>query len=458
MKTETIVLLSLQQALAYWERVNRVGDMIFHVCQKVWPYHKHLDNAESQKRFKALPGSELTSQYRLGRAVNNYTQLRKILEHGEDFNPLQFLPRIPKDKREKFTSQSEYLEAAYNHSLRTSAYLLPLFIQKWLGGKKVCEVMNPKQIKLVDTCERSYLSYLPYNSFILKLHEPLSRVLLMGGQQENHTCYYGEFLVYRDGDILKVLGLPSDLQFMGLTQEQKSILDNVSALTRNSTSKKVENTLHAYSTKCGDPINLVEDFLFEKINILSGNISIYDQNFIPQEFDPLAAIEKYLYKAKHKSTDEVLTELADGWSPGVLLFFLNGLGKLFYEYELPEEIKLYDLSPSNNCHKNNDHTPSESKISTIPEGLPNEHEAQKWYEVTQGNITFVTLPKSRVKKTGVKIHTGREMPPHLRRGHYRHFRDDDGVIVKKVFIKQATIRKDKLKNGETIHGSLSEYK
>ncbi len=355
-------------------------------------------------------------------------------------------------------SQSEYLEAAYNQSLRNSTYLFPLFIQKWLKGKKVCEVTNPKQIKLIDTCEHSYLQYLPYDSFILKLHEPLSRFILIGDPLEKHFCYYGEFLIHREGNILKVLALPSDLKFMGLTPEQTHILNNVLALSKNSSNKKVESALHAYSEKCGDTVNLVEDFILEKVDVVSGNIVIHDPALLPHEFDPLAAIEKHLFKSKHKSTDEVLAELAESWAPGVLLFLLNGLGKLFYEYEAPRGIELHDLSRSDNRSEPDTNSESKSITPNNSEMMVAQREAQKWYEVSQGNITFVAMPKRRANSAGIKIHTGREMPPHLRRGHYRHYRDENDNIVKRVFISQITIRKDKLKNGETIHGSVSEYK
>jgi hypothetical protein len=53
---------------------------------------------------------------------------------------------------------------------------------------------------------------------------------------------------------------------------------------------------------------------------------------------------------------------------------------------------------------------------------------------------------------------GREMPPHIRRWHPRNYRDELGNIIKTVRVKQATIRKDKIKAGQSIVGSVSEYR
>lgn len=450
-KTEIISLLSLRQCLKYWEELNHIGDMVFHVVQKIWPIHRHLNTRESRERYATMTGSELASGFQLSRGIENFEQLRKNLETDQDFDPRLFLPRIPKEMRNKFSDRAEYLEACYGQSLNASSFLLPLFIHQWLKGKKICELSQPDNIELIDPSQENYLSFLPYQSFMLQLSRPLTRMLIVG--KNSRTCNYGQFLIHRDENILKVLAIPSDIEFLTFDAGQEEALKNVFSLSRNSGINKVEKALANYTQKCGRLIDYLDEFPLERTDILSGKIQVHDLNYVLQELDPLRALRKYLYKDEKISDKESLKQIKDEWSLASLLFIINGLGKLFAQYEAPVEVKLYDLSEVADNIASKEPTPNTDR----PTETVLKKEKQKWYEVSPGNITFVTLSKKRGEIRNIKIHTGREMPPHLRRGHYRHYRDENSKITKSVFIRQTTIRKDKIKNGETIHGSLSEY-
>jgi len=440
-KIKTLIALDqLKFSLQYWEDVNLLAEMNFQNVLRNYPRFV-ADNKVS------LTGSELSATYTLTRSINEYRSLRKHLENATDFNPLNFLPRVPKNLRDRISNQEDLIGLVDVEQM----FLFPLFLKNWLESKKVCEVSNPDKVALIDPGSENYLSYLPYDNFILSLGRPAILTRVEEGRQAGRILSYKNFFISKKDNDLKILAIPDKVEEFLMKPAFKELVKSIINLPSKTKEEKFIRAtaeLEAYTPDFARP---QYDFLFFRLDIPTGEIYHTDGAFGWKRTNILGNVRMEMKEnAVNENDTDLLSLLGERWEMMMLPFFLNGMGKLFAEYIPAGEIILHDLE---------DNMPAvdverEDTTQTLSESLPLT-EKQHWYEVAVNNVTFVNVPKSKTKGLGVKIHTGREMPAHLRRKHVRHYRNEVGVIVRTTIIEQTTVRKDKLKDAP-IHGSLSK--
>jgi len=456
--TQKILLTRLGQLLRYWEDENYCAKMHFSVTEK---FGRKYGTISTRKRNILPPeiGTELSEADELAREIPNYKSLRQHLENGTDFDPASFLPRVPKKFRNNFTSSVEYLEILSGSNPTQGLLLFPVFIKEWLKGKKVCEVANPDKIELVDLFRENFFSHLPYDCFILSLSKPLRLPHNNGyaNPQGTYVCNFSQFVIRRDGDIVKILAIPDDIEKTFLSDEFKKASREIFSLSVKSELKKITKAMN----NCIDA-NIYNYSLFTNCVLLRINISTskeitYIRKFEKMESNYVDYLGTNVEDSDFWNPEKIMENMSRDWSVNALIPLINGIGKLFANYVPSEDINLYNFGKEENAEGSKEESEEPYPKFTGPK-IPIVEERLAWNEVSAGNITFITAPKSRKKSQGVKIHTGREMPPHERRRHERHYRDklDPSKIIKVVWVRQTTIRKDKLKT-QAIHGSVSKY-
>lgn len=457
--TQKIPLIRLEQLLREWEDENYGAKMQYSVTEK---FSRKFGTISAREGHKTLPpeiGTELGETDQLVREIPDYKLLRQHLKNGTDFDPIKFLPRVPKKFRGDFSSPVEYLEILPGHNPTQGLLLFPVFIKEWLKGKKVCEVVNPDKIELVDLTHVNFLSYLPYDCFILSLSKPLRLTHNNGYANPKGTniCYFSQFMIKKDADILKILAIPGDIENTHLNDEFKEAALELFNLSAKSDLKKITKTINRCIDARSYRYSLFRNCVLLRINISNSKEITYVRKFEKLESDYVDYMGTIEFGSEYWNPEKIMESLSRDWNVNTLVPLLNGLGKLFANYVPSEDINLYNFGKEENTEE-----PKKENEESYPKfaepKIPIAEEQLAWNEVFTGNITFITAPKYRKKSQGVKIHTGREMPPHERRRHERHYRDKDNpaIITKTVWVRQTTIRKDKLKT-QAIHGSVSKY-
>jgi len=405
-----IALNQLNFLLKYWEQANHVSEVFYQFYlnfnqRYALEIHK-LGIPISMQFHKPLAGSEINSDGILSRSVKDYMSLRKYLENNIDFDPNVFLPRIPKEFKDGFVKQVDYLNTTHGQT-RDTMYI-PLFIKKWYESKKVCEISNLDKIELVDIDKENYLSYLPYNSFILSLDNPLVKGTSYDkyGAPLGLLTYYNKILVYIENEVLSFLAIPINTEDYLLKDSVISRLAEIEFLPKKSNNKKIQNVLSGY-IKQSEMLNhdTLPDLPFLQINCRNGLALLIDQkpSYELKFVSTLKHLSGLTYN-KGKTVSEILDSLSCYHKVNMIPFLLNGIGKLFANYIPSEEIKFYNLEGENN-ELNNKTVDKKDDISVEDEEKP------EWYEVSPGNITYITIPKKSNRGQEVSIHTGREMPP-----------------------------------------------
>lgn len=445
-----IQLQHLQHALEAWENYNLSAELSFETRLKL---------PDLNLISKPMAGSEISEDNKIGRNIKDYRLLRGIIENGKSFSPDQFLPRIPKQFREKVSDISNILE--YNGNM--TSFLFPKFLSHWLNGKKVCEVIDLEKVNLVDLSEQNFLKHLPYDNFILKINTPLYTGVNRIGTKTNinfGNFYHKFFMVIKEIGKIKILGIQEEinsLEFFSNESKEKAELLLKMLHFKSFNRKHFLKSLQEFNKKPeGNGISL--NFLTWEIDIETGNISIINDDFQKNEVTPLQYLQMEAKVRKDldgKSKKEFFEILRNELPYVALPFFLNGLCKLLAEYQ-PAEINiisLYDLG----TFELEPEISNKEVSSSIQHNVVTEAPCS-WYEVPVGGVTYITVKKPKKKgKAVLLMYTGREMPPHLRRKHYRHYRDKDGKVVNTLEIKQLIVRKDKLEK-EKFKGSVSTFK
>jgi len=455
---QTIQLDILGEILRYWEEGNLCARLNYSITEK---YHKKYGAISAMPGHITLPpliGSELGETDEMAREIPNFKLLRQYLNDATDFDPINFLPRVPKIFRERTTSPIDYLESLPTN-MPHGLLLFPVYIHEWLKGKKVCEIANPEKIELVNLIEENYFSYLPYDCFILSLTKPLKLPHNNGNANPDGTkvCNFSKFIIKRDGDVLKILSMPDDIKYSFLSDEFKKGIREVVDLSVKTDLKKIKKTISSCINANHKNFDFFTNCVLMRINILNATEIICFNKFENVEANFADFIGTTNFDPEFFLPEKIMERLSKDWTLNALPPLINGIGKLFANYVPSEDIRLYNLESEEIPEVPLKET-EEIHPKSINPAIFIEDEKLAWDEVSAGNITFIIVPKSKKKSQGVKIHTGKEMPPHLRRGHNRHYHDrhNPEIITKVVWINQLTVRKDKLQNG-TIHGSLSKY-
>ncbi|MEI8130148.1 MAG: hypothetical protein WCG55_01435 [bacterium] len=398
--------------------------------------------ALDKKDRKLLPasGSELALNGAFLAPIGDFHKLAECLSGNYPFDPMRFLPRVPKELVGKLEQDKCVEILAANELL-----LFPFFVKRWKdGGKKVCEVKAAKKIPLIDPCEKAYIASLPYDDFIVTLDEPVGYYSerqfnpLFAIKQEKKvqnmvTFHFSTFIVSKSNGYLRVFGIPDDIERSLYPKEAIEKMEEMIRYFSQNKTKQAEKVQQQFEKIVAD--HLVPLFLSFRIDIATGKVM--DSHPDTLEFEPIDQLSLLrIQGAQTKeswsgSNKDVLDFLANDWHIQVLTFLLNGIGKLFHDYVAPVGIKTYQAAPD---------IPEQSpraleKIKKIV----TESEPLTWFEVNRGGITYLSHASKKKSTTGFCIQIGNEKPPHPRRHHDRNYRDEFGNIVRKIHLKETWV-------------------
>ena len=137
------------------------------------------------------------------RSIPNFKLLRSDLEKRRLFDPMTYMPRIPKELRGKIDSVVNILMKGGREYLG----LYPWFLSHWLINKKLCELHNISKIELVNPGKENYLSALPYDDFLLHIPEEVHSVVVKTGSDNTkiHKLVSTNLLfLHKDNDLLYI--------------------------------------------------------------------------------------------------------------------------------------------------------------------------------------------------------------------------------------------------------------
>ncbi len=446
MKTtnSTLTLIHLRYALQYWEDINLSAELNFQNYLKV-------GDISAEKINTPIAGSELSESSGLARSIKDYSLLRRYLENGDDFDPLQFLPRIPKGHKDVIFTQKDLVELMNVEKI----LLFPLFLSNWLKTKKVCKISNSEKLEFIDPSVENYLSYLPYDNFLisfdLSFYSPQKD--FAKDTANSKKFFYTNFFVSRNENILQTFAIPDIVKDLVLTDEQRAVLKEAKNLSSKIKPVKYAKILQKVVNLTREWHDEQAEFLAHRTDIITGELLKLNVSPGQYHWEPFKYMDRtrdFFHKeGKYFSDSELIKILEQNRSATTLTFVLNGIGKLLANYMTPEGITIYDLS---------DYESSILENKKIIENEDDSFEKQEWYEVALGNVTYITFEKSKAKGKGFVVHTGREMPPHWRRPHKRNFKNEAGEIIKTIEVKQTFVRKDLHDKGVPIHGSKTTFK
>ncbi len=392
----------LQKLLQYWEDTNLSGEFNFLLSQII---KKDGKTPPKEAKIDALIGSELNGIGLLARSIPDYQNLRKILEGHSLTHSTNFLPRIPKDFRIVFDDYQMFVD----HQFVQTPINIPTFFLKWNETKRICIVEDSIPMPLIDMRKENWLEKIPYHSFFLQIKSPL--VFL---DTEGREWSVKDMLVYDDGEYIRVLAWPEEIEKFTLTTElRKELANAIPVLKKGKTvDPKALNHLMIVNDWFMLPFIIQKQTgLLKDIHSLAEvkHIDIYDEN-LP------------------KKDDENSTPLY--LQMRVLLETVNGFCKLMAT--LPPKLSVTVIDSNTQ--------------------IQNFNPPRQWFELPLQVVEYFHTEIEN-ELLVIKRGNGSEKSPHIRRGHTRRCVRKDGTI-NEVWIEETTIRADKLVTQSLQGGAL----
>lgn len=401
----TLKIESLDNLLQLWEDVNlsaAIAHRLFELRLKI----------DGTARPLFMTGSEINDKLALVRPIPNYTNFRKELEKGvTDIDYVKYLPRVPKELRNKFTNSEEF---SYCREWVDPTIACPVSISKWVYSKKVVSISKNVKVIPKSVKDGNYLNQLPYDQFILSLSNPLSIFEAKKGK-----FLIKEMIVFKDGGFVFVYPFAPNYLEGSLSKETRERWAKLLFLKSNS-------DFHKAALKEGfrelDQMRSIQSFW---ISIFSSDGDIYwlDKNGSLDVSD----------NNPHKKASQCIMEAIN--------FVAYSIANASPEEEFYEEITL-------------DSPISEEEKKEGSPSLENDAEIQplSWNEILSGNVQYLKIRNVNGVKKLVKT-SGVEKSPHVRRGHYHKYHTKDGVVKK--WLNPITVREDKLKTTSLKGGNLA---
>ncbi len=458
---KALTVTTLEQALQYWEDANLFGELMF---------QSRLKNLNpSSMMYVPLPASEASVAGWLARKIENYELLRKELRSGSVKDPSVYLPRIPKEYREKFTDHFAFLE---NQGF--SFLQLPVHLAAWLRTKKVCRLTQEAEIPQIPLTE-SYLHLLPYDSFILYLNDPFvfNTKDAVEGIPEL-IQYYHTLLVSRTGNQISVYAIGDGLEDFCMEPAERNYVAEATRYAKQGKQKQFQQVMRKIFSQRRVTTGLKDLWsTAEKMTTADGNTKLTEAdlnrayNFtgrgvahffnvvvtIPEQkepqkkglFDGVKSTFSNLFKK-----ESVKSQSNDGAENQpffeILPEFLNGFCKLLSEAGQDAPI-------------------GSAVVTTTDIGVPEESEKEQkiihqseelmnWCDVPLGNVMDLRIEKDGGSSVKSYISLPSQKSPHVRRGHFRRYPQPDGSI-KSVWINQVVVRKDKLESEQIKSGVMN---
>lgn len=457
---KALTVATLDQALRYWEDANLFGELMFQ--SRIKNYNP------SSLMYVPLAGSEVSVAGWLARKIENFEVLRRELQSGSVKDPNVYLPRIPKEYKEKFTDSYTFLENQY-----FSFPQLPLHLNAWLRTKKVCRLTQEAEIPQVPLTE-SYLHLLPYDSFILYLNDPF--VFNTADVDEGipeFIDYYRTFLVSKVENKIFVYAIADGLEHFCMEPAERNYVSEATKFAKQGKQKQYQQAMRKIFAQRRVPTDMAGlKASMEKLAAADGNtkftetdlnraynftgrgttnflnivIDIPEQKEMPKKglFDGVKSSFSNLFKKDavkaQKGEDDTNQAFFE-----TLPEFLNGFCKLLSEARSDSSI----ASPVVTTESTNSETKAdERKVVRPTESLMN------WCDVPLGNVLDLRIEKDGGSTFTSYVSTPSEKSPHVRRGHFRRYPQPNGTI-KSVWVNQATIRKDKLESEQIKSGAMT---
>ncbi len=392
----------LDTLLSLWEDHNlqaRQNERFYNILRK------NGRNDDLLKKAFTLKGSELNLFGELGTSIEKYTSLRKVLGGARNYHPTNFLPRVPFNVRERFSSPISLVE-----NVGDAIIQIPDFLLNWNKTRKACIIDDSIPIPLVDLREEYWLDKLPYSSFYLRISSPL---IFTAEKYDNEETAIQNFLIHEEGDYIKILAWNEDLEkHLSSEQEQEERKKKTDKLER-------DNDIQSYY-KYLDPI--INKATFAQVYYMS------------------------LKKGSTECRGQIggdISELLDGTlSPRDVDFYNvpDGIEGLVPDYQ---RIRLYELL--NGFCKLMATLPLQTKnevevIETIP-APQRPTERHIWTELPL-SYAHMYVTAMREKIIVIRRGMGGEIGFHYRSGHTRRYLQKDGTI-KEIWFPMTKVRPDK---------------
>lgn len=420
---KALTVTTLEQALQYWEDANLYGELMFQSRLK--------SLTPSAMMYIPLPGSESSEFGWLARKIENYELLRKELRSGSVKDPTVYLPRIPKEYKERFTDHYTFLE---NQGF--SFLQLPLHLASWLHTKKVCRLTQEAEIPQIPLTE-SYLHLLPYDNFVLYLNDPF--VFNTKDADEGIPeliQYYRTLVVSRTGNKISVYAIGDGLEDFCMEPAERMHVAEATRYAKQGKQKQYQQAMRKIFAQRRVPTDLAGlKASMEKIFTANENtklaetdlnraynftgrgvghffnvvIDIPEQKELPKKglFDGMKSRFDNLFKKA-----EVKSQTMDGAENQpffeILPEFLNGFCKLL------SEAGQEGSAPSPVV------TTSETGDSEITEKdqkiVHQSDQVMNWCDVPLGNVVDLRIEKDGGSNIKSYVSLPSQKSPHVRRG------------------------------------------
>ncbi len=428
-----IQLEILETLLRLWEDANIFGEFSFQNYLRVG---KVLG-----KEISIQPGSEMSENgMYLYRSISDWKYLRILLEENDEpINYYAFLPRVPKSLREDIGDNRELFSELVEMG---GVLLFPIFVSKWILGKKVFSVSDEARIPFVPLSEENHMSHLPYDDFIINMERPF--VANFAG---NETVFNVKTLmVSKREDYVHILIVPEEMRNFLYTDEERKVLERLTFLSMtkniNSLLKEKKKFVRMFMGEGAEDLENLGNFI-------PGSV-MYSRNFrihIPTGV--------YTYRNQERpeknltfSEDVEMGKTDPGFA---VTSYVNGLCKIISEMENVHSIHIRTADDVDFVH------PKTKKFKGHYDDFFMEEESEEilWNEVTEGQVLHLSA-EIKVSGTSFSIKCGSEKSPHLRRGHFRNITRGDNT-VNTVWIRSCMIREDKIKK-DCVKSGISNIK
>lgn len=357
-----------------------------------------------------LPGSELNSMGSVTRPIIGYQNLRNLILKDEEYNPLNYIPRVPS----KFRTIADQVE--YNRSINSHPLLLfPMMLDAWLDTRRVFVMDKPQMIDFVNAGQENYLDKLPYESFVLNFNETFFF------KNDVVEVPFSSILVSSDDSYIDFLAIPQNVEELAPSDR---IFKRYEKMARGG--KKIRP--NDFINHNGFESNVL--FTGYSLNKETLSIHTYEEESLSRKEEVL------IYSGEAVS----MTIRDDG---GILIedyeifSLINGFAKLVSELKAKPVSR--ELFKEIDASQHYDEVEPFDWIK-IP--------INQTYKISKNEDGILLLPRENL---GISI-GGTEKSPHVRRGHWRTITSKDGE-VKRVWINQASIREDKLETEHLVGGA-----
>ncbi len=424
-----LFLEELQDTLRYWEDLNFFSENLFQVATA----SPNTDFTEL-KYTKPLIGSEVDQFHHLRRSIKGFEEFRKMIKKGIPVaDPLSLLPRIPKEKRNVFDKQTDFMRS----SLTRYVSFFPYSLIQWLNYKKVFQIDSLGLIEPKSVYEKNYLNLMPYESFIIRLNEPIYLSFKATGVKRG----FKTILVNSENGVIDLFFILDNVKLFTMNEETRKFFKNVSLKSKNPRLLKKE--LEKVTTF--DP---ELRFSGTSVEMSSGNIINYigrgpeetkwerTFDFSKGELWIITKIDGNFYKENQNEfqNDSEVIDITNFHFN--FIEKLNGLCKFISELPNNQTQNLFKGIYSKPVPK--------QRIS-------------EWNAIPVTNVYHLNQDPDVTSKPKIVISRGDEKSPHWRRSHWRVYKNADGSIRQKVWIDQVLIREDKLEK-EKLKGNVTVLK